>query len=237
MKRRYSDGVDIRLAAIAQYAGATPTELTTGLAAISDAAAQAQKAFEAGNDAGTAAPVEAGLAAVRSLRARLGSFGLTDQARYEIDFRLKTKERDYEDAVLAAHGLTFDAVADDGLVIGGQPVKLSLIAVNRGPSDVDISSVAIAGFDAPGACKTGPIKKDAIYTCSEDAHVPKNAKLTTPYFSDQYWKHPANNAINIFRTRCRVRNSLPANPVSRHVSRKGRRGGCPPRMYPFNIVT
>jgi LmbE family N-acetylglucosaminyl deacetylase len=193
------DGVDIRLAAIAQYAGANPpTELTAGLATIANAAVQAQKAFEAGNDAGTAAPVEAGLAAVRALRARLGSIGLTDQARYEIDFRLKIKERDYEDAVLAAHGLTFDAVADDGLVIAGQPVKLSLIAVNRGPSDVDVSSVEIAGFDGPGACKTGPIKKDAIYTCSEDAHVPKNAKLTTPYFSDHYWKHPANNAINIF---------------------------------------
>ncbi len=58
--------------------------------------------------------------------------GLDDGARYEIDYRLGLKERDYEDAVLAAHGLTFDAVADDGLVIDGQPVKLSLLAVNRG---------------------------------------------------------------------------------------------------------
>jgi hypothetical protein len=193
------EGIDFRLTALAQYAGSNPpAELTAALATIADAAAQAEKAFDAGNDAGTAAPVEAGLAAVRSLRARLGSFGLTEQARYEIDIRLKTKERDYEDAVLAAHGLTFDAVDDDGLVIGGQPVKLSLIAVNRGASEVDMTGVTIVGFDGPGTCKTGPIKKDAIYTCSEDAHVPKNAKLTTPYFSDQYWKHPANNAIDIF---------------------------------------
>src|SRR5580700_7211189 len=193
------EGIDFRLTALAQYAGSNPpAELTAALATIADAAAQAEKAFDAGNDAGTAAPVEAGLAAVRSLRARLGSLGLTEQARYEIDIRLKTKERDYEDAVLAAHGLTFDAVADDGLVIGGQPVKLSLIAVNRGASEVNVTGVTIAGFDGPGNCKTGPIKKDAFYTCSEDAHVPKNAKLTTPYFSDQYWKHPANNAIDIF---------------------------------------
>ena len=72
------------------------------------------------------APVEAGLTAVRALRARLGSLGLSDAARYEIDFRLKIKERDYEDAVIAAHGLSFDAVSDDGLVIEGQPVKLSI---------------------------------------------------------------------------------------------------------------
>jgi len=193
------DGIDFRLAAIAQYAGSNPpAELTAGLAAIAGAAAEAQKAFAAGNDAGTAGPVEAGLTAVRSLRSRLGSMGLTEPARYEIDFRLKVKERDFEDAVLAAHGLTFDAVADDGLVIGGQPVKLSLIAVNRGATEVNVTGVTIAGFDGAGACKAGSVKKDAFYTCGEDAHVPKNAKLTTPYFSDQYWKHPANNAIDIF---------------------------------------
>ena len=110
-------------------------------------------------------------------------FRLSDSARYEIDFRLKIKERDYEDAVLAAHGLTFDAVSDDGLVIRGQPVKLSLLAVNRGASDVNVTSVAIAGFDSPGACAAGAVKKDAVFTCTVEAHVPKDAKLTTPYFT------------------------------------------------------
>jgi LmbE family N-acetylglucosaminyl deacetylase len=194
------ESIDTRLVALAQFAGNNPpAELMTGLTTITEAATEAQKAFAAGNDAGTAGPVEAGLAAVRSLRSRLGAMGLTEDARYEIDFRLKIKERDFEDAVLAAHGLTFDAVADDGLVIGGQAVKLSLIAVNRGASEVNVTGVTIAGFDGPGACKAGAVKKDAFYTCSEDAHVPKDAKLTTPYFSDQYWKHPANNAIDIFQ--------------------------------------
>jgi hypothetical protein len=193
------DGVDTRLVALAQFAGPNPpAELTTGLASIANAATQTQKAFDAGNDAGTAGPIEAGLQAVRSLRARLASIGLSDSARYEIDFRLKIKERDYEDAVLAAHGLTFDAVADDGLVIAGQPVKLSLIAVNRGASEVNVTAVTIAGFDGAGTCKAGTVQKDAFYTCSEDARIPNNAKLTTPYFSDHYWKHPENNAINVF---------------------------------------
>src|SRR6185295_16599688 len=40
--------------------------------------------------------------------------------------------------------------------------------------------------------------KDAVYTCSADARVPQNAKLTTPYFTDDYWKTPANQAINTF---------------------------------------
>ena len=193
------DGIDFSLAALAQYAGPNPpADLKSGLAAISDAATQAQKAFADGNDAATAVPIETGLAAVRSLRARLNSLGLSDQAKYELDYRLRIKERDYEDAVLAAHGLTLDAVADDGLVIAGQPVKLTLLAVNRGGTEVNVTSVNIAGFDSTGSCKAGAIKKDAIYTCAEDAKIPNAAALTTPYFSDQYWKHPANHAISIF---------------------------------------
>lgn len=194
------DGVDTRLPAIAQFAGSHPPgALTAGLAAIAGQAKRAQTAFDSGNEAGAAVPVEAGLAAVRSLRAQLTSLQIPDSARYEIDFRLKIKERDFEDAVLAAHGLTFDAVAGDGLVIAGQPVTLSLLAVNRGASEVSISAVAIAGFDlAPHTCVPGSVKKDAVYTCVAAAHVPKNATLTTPYFTDNYWKNPANPAIDIF---------------------------------------
>jgi hypothetical protein len=193
------DGVDTSLPALAQYAGGSPPEaLTAGLAAIADQAKRARTAFDSGNDAGAAAPVEAGLAAVRALRAQLASLPLSDRAHYEIDFRLKLKERDYQDAVLAAHGVTFDAVADDGLIIAGQPVKLSILAVNRGASEVGVTSVAIAGFDTPGSCAPGSVKKDAVYTCSADAHVPKDARLTTPYFTDAYWKNPSNPAITAF---------------------------------------
>ena len=193
------DGVDTSLTGMSQFAGPRPPEgLTTGLAAIASAAQRAQDAFNSGNDAGAAAPVEAGLVAVRALRERLDSLGLTESARYEIDFRLKIKEQDYQEAVLAAHGLTFDAVADDGLVIAGQPVKLSMLVVNRGPSEVRVTGVTIAGFDAAAECKPGSVKKDAVYTCAADAHIPKDAKLTTPSFHDDYWKHPANPAINVF---------------------------------------
>ncbi len=192
------DGIDTRLTAVARFAGPKPpAELRDALAAISEEAAKAQKAFASGDDAGIAAPVEEGLTKLRALRARLGALGLTEDAGYEIAFRLKIKERDWEDAVLAAHGLSFEAIADDGLVTAGQAVKLSLIAVNRGASDVNIEA-AIDGFDSPTACKPDDVKKDAVYSCSSEARVPKDAQPTTPYFSDRYWKHPANPAINDF---------------------------------------
>jgi hypothetical protein len=193
------DGIDTSLAAVAQFAGAKPpAALTAGLEAIVNDARRAQIAFDAGSDAGTAAPIEDGLAKLRALHAQLGSLGLSDAARYEIDFRLGNKERDYEEAVLAAHYMTFDALADDGLVIAGQPVSLSIMAVNRGAVDVSVTGVEIAGFDTPGRCQPGPVKQDGVYSCTVAAHIPKSAKPTTPYFHDDYWKHPSNPAINIF---------------------------------------
>jgi len=193
------DGVDTRLEALVLYAGPhPPITLIAGIASIAGDAKLARTAFDSGNDAGTAAPIEAGLTAVRNLRAQLATMTLDDLARYEIDFRLRLKERDYEDAVLAAHGLSFDAVADDGLVVKGQPVKLSIVAVNRGASDVNVTDVAISGFDGPVACKPAAVKKDAVYSCASDAHVPMSVKPTTPYFNDNYWKHPENQAIQIF---------------------------------------
>ncbi|HJZ77497.1 MAG TPA: NEW3 domain-containing protein [Vicinamibacterales bacterium] len=200
------DGIDVTLAGIAQFAGQTPPDaLTTGLAAIVEQAQKATSAFAAGDDAATAAPIEAGLAAIRTLRSQLASLRLGDSARYEIDFRLRNKERDYQNAVVAAHGLTFDAVADDGLVVGGQSVRLSMLAVNRGTTDVDVTSVEIAGFDpaagagsADSACAANSVKKDAVFTCSAEMRVPTNAKPTTPYFTDVYWKNPSSPAINIF---------------------------------------
>ena len=193
------DGIDTSLSGLARYAGSDPPQaLVKGLAGIAAEGKRAQAAFAAGDDAGSAAPAEAGLLAVRALRAQLPSLGLSDSAMYEIGFRLNLKERDYQDAVLAAHGVTFDAVADDGLVVAGQPIKLSLLAVNRGASNVAVTGVTMTGFDGPGACKPEEVKKDAAYTCAADAHVPKDARLTSPYFHDDYWKHPESHAINVF---------------------------------------
>jgi hypothetical protein len=193
------DGVDISLTSIAQYAGANPpAALTSGLAAILEDGKKAQAAFAGGNDAGVAAPAEAGLVALRTLRGQLGGMGLTNAARYEVDFRLQLKEHDYENAVLAAHNLTFDVLADDGLVVPGQAVRLAVSASNRGAADVGVTKVDIEGFDTPGACEPAAMKKDASFTCIVEAHVPKDAKPTTPYFHDNYWKHPEQNAIQIF---------------------------------------
>src|SRR6187402_1939971 len=103
--------------------------------------------------------------------------GLSDEARFEIDFRLNRKEQDWQDAVLAAHGLSFVAVANDGLVVAGQPVQLSLVASNRGPSDVAVTGVDIAGLDGAGTCTPGDLKTNEAFSCAVSAAIPASAKV------------------------------------------------------------
>lgn len=167
-----------------------PAALTTALAAIAEQADQAKQAFDYGNDARTAAPIEAGLTAIRSLRAQLGSMGLSDTAKYELDFRLGVKERDYENAVILAHGLTFVAAADDGLIVNGQPVRVQIAASNRGATDVSVTNVKVSGLDGATACAPGTAAKNAVYTCTSNGTVPANAKATEPVLHRQLLEEP-----------------------------------------------
>src|SRR5262245_5632202 len=161
------EGIDVSLTGLARFAGATkPPALTSALAAIAANAVRAQQAFDAGKDADAAVAIETGLTTLRTLRASLNTMGLSDDARFEIDFRLKTKQADYENAVLTAHGVSFNAIANDGLVIAGQPVNLSFGAVNRGATDVTVSSVAIHGFEGAGTCSPGTMATNGVFSCS-----------------------------------------------------------------------
>jgi LmbE family N-acetylglucosaminyl deacetylase len=195
------DGIDTTVNGIARFAGATPpAALVSGLQAITDQANAAKRAFDSGNDAATVAPIEAGLTAVRALRSQLGSMSLTDEARYEIDFRLANEEQDWVNAVIQSHALEFYAVDDDGLVVAGQPVQLTVSMTNRGATPVEVTAVEIKGFDSPGACAAGSAAKDGVFACNVPATIPRNAKATTPYWHDTYWANPvkSNPARNTF---------------------------------------
>ena len=81
------DGIDLSLSSLAaKFAGANPPEQPgpPRIAAIVQQAQSAKKAFDAGDDAGTAAPIEAGSPAVRALRGQLATIEITDAARFEI---------------------------------------------------------------------------------------------------------------------------------------------------------
>lgn len=178
------DGVDTSLAGLLQYGGATPpAALREGIAAITRRGIGAQKAFQGSPDPASTLPdLLAGLTAVRALRAGLGSMGLGDSGQYEIDFRLKQKEDQFQQAIVVAHALRIDVVADDGVVMGNQPIRVTATVANRGPDDVSVKSVKLSGFDGDAACTLGPIKNTPNFTCASAVKIPANAKLTNPYW-------------------------------------------------------
>ncbi|MEO5895128.1 MAG: PIG-L family deacetylase [Vicinamibacterales bacterium] len=177
------DGIDTSLASLATFAGDhPPAVVTTGLAAIASRVTAASKAFEAGGQAAALPDLLAGLVAVRTLRSGLAASGASDIAQYEIDFRLKRKQDQFQDAIAIAHALRIDALSDDGLVVAGQPVNVSLMVANRGASDVTVKAVTLAGLEGSTACAPGPAVPATPFACDAEVKVPAGAKMTGPYW-------------------------------------------------------
>jgi len=158
------DGVDTSLASLAAYAERAPKELTDGLAAISSAAQAAQKAFDTANDEATLTPLLDGLSAVRALRGALRTLAVDDAAKYDIDFRLRQKEAEFQQAIVLAKGIKVETLANDGVVVPGQSVKVNVIVANRTAGDVAVKQVTFDGFDpstssgqAPGNGSGAPL--------------------------------------------------------------------------------
>ncbi|MCU1384279.1 MAG: LmbE family protein [Acidobacteria bacterium] len=143
------DGVDSSILSLSRFAGArAPKDLTEGLTAISASAQAAQKVFDTVNDEATMKPLMDGLFAVRVLRRELRAMAIDDTGKYEIDFRLRQKEGEFQQAITLAHGVKIEALADDGVVVPGQAVKVNVIVANRGTGAVAIKNVKFDGLTA-----------------------------------------------------------------------------------------
>ncbi len=205
------DGIDSSLLSLARFAGArAPKDLTEGLTAVSNATAASQKAFDTVNDEATMKPLQDGLFAVRVLRRSLRSMAIDEAGKYEIDFRLRQKEGEFQQAITLAHGIKIEALADDGIVIPGQPVKVNVIVANRGNGEVAIKNVKFDGFEGDGACTltafTGggfgfpgggrggrganapaavpmsSVRKDQVAHCEPTLAIPAAARVSEPYW-------------------------------------------------------
>ena len=114
---------------------------SNALERIAIAAADARKGMQSAGSAATVPALARGLAAVRELRAALASMGLDETARFEIDFRLKPKEEQFSQALILAADLRLESLANDGLLVGGQPVQVRAIASRRGSVPVTAQRV------------------------------------------------------------------------------------------------
>jgi LmbE family N-acetylglucosaminyl deacetylase len=205
------DGVDTSLPGLAKFvAGRPPKDLADGLAVIANAAAAAQKAFDTANDEATVKPLLDGVFAVRVLRRELRRMTIDDLAKYDIDFRLRQKEGEFQKAISLAKGIKIEALADDGVVVPGQEVKVNVIVAHRGMGEVAIKNVRFEGFSGEAACamtafagnpfgfpgggrgrgaaNTPPaqpmssVRKDQVAHCEPTLTVPPTARMTEPYW-------------------------------------------------------
>jgi LmbE family N-acetylglucosaminyl deacetylase len=206
-ERSLFDGIDTTIAGLVRFAGARPPrELTEGLSVIAGSVQTAQKKFEESDEA-TLQPLLNGLYATRVLRSRLRALSIDDAARFEIDVRLRQKEREFQEASLIANGIRVEALADDGVVVSGQPVKVNVIVANRGASEVAIKGVKFSGFEGDGACvltlataagrgaapaapgssqtPVSALKKDTVVRCEPTLRIPADARVTEPYWRRQ----------------------------------------------------
>jgi LmbE family N-acetylglucosaminyl deacetylase len=198
------DGIDTSIPGLARFAGARPPkELTQGLAAIAGAVQLAQRRYDTESDDATVVPLLTGLRAVRTLRSQLGAIPLDENGRFEIRTRLLQKEREFQQAILAANSIRIEALADDGVVVPGQPVAVSLIVANRGTSDVTVKQVKFEGFQGDANCvltaptaggrgrgnaapPAGPalstLHRDQVAQCMPTMGVPTNTHVSEPYW-------------------------------------------------------
>ncbi len=177
------DGIDTTLPGLAQYvAGPVPEALSSGLAEIAGRAGEARRALDAAGMEETVAPLASGLAALRGLRSRLTGLGLDAAAQFEIDFRLAREEDEFQEALLVARALRVDLLADDGLVVPGQPVNVQAIVANRSGGAVRVEGVSLSGFEGQASCAAEELKPAGIYRCASAVGIPANAPLTTPYW-------------------------------------------------------
>ncbi|MFA5909069.1 MAG: PIG-L family deacetylase [Vicinamibacterales bacterium] len=187
-EREVFEGVDTGLRSLLAFAGANaPAELGARLDTIGATVADARKALAAGGTNAAVAPLARGLRALRELRAGLAAMGLSDDARFEIDFRLAQKEPQFSQALMLAADVRLDALAQDGLVPAGQGVAVNLMAANRGTTAVAIEAKVnglIGGGNPPAAvaaCK-GELTKGGTQNCSAAMAVPADARLTAAHF-------------------------------------------------------
>jgi LmbE family N-acetylglucosaminyl deacetylase len=177
------DGVDTTLVGLARYAGATPpAPLAEALTRIADAVNEARTAVAATGSAAAVPPLAAGLRQVRALRTALAGMTLDAAARYEIDTRLALKAEQFARALVLAADVRVDAIANDGLVVAGQPVQVRVLAANRGDRDVTAGAV-VTGLASPtGDCAPAPLAAKASRDCRFTATVPADARLTAAHF-------------------------------------------------------
>jgi LmbE family N-acetylglucosaminyl deacetylase len=178
------EGIDTSIAGLARFAGgaAAPAPLVTGLRQIGAGIQSAERALDTGAGVSATAPgLASALTAIRALRAALKTIAMDETARFEVEFRLAQKENAAQEALVVSQGLRIEALADDGLVTTGQPIKAAAMGTNNSTNEVRVQGVSWSGFGAaPQACSR-ILSAGESFSCAAEGSV-GDLPPTSPYW-------------------------------------------------------
>lgn len=182
------DGVETGLAAIEKHAeppSAAPF-LHEGLIRLQEQIEAAFDAFDAENLSAAAPPLAQGLGIVRRLRGRIHKSDLSGPAKAQIDFLLRHKESDFQEALRRALQLTLEAVVDDGVIVPGQQFELTASVANGGSETVDSARLRIhipAGWDVEAeTADPFAIEPASVLERKFKIRASPSAEFTEPYW-------------------------------------------------------
>lgn len=122
------EDIDTRLTGIAGFAGAAASQLKGQLAEVQTAADEALAKYNPLGTTSVTEPIARGLKKLREISSGLGSLGMSQIELYEINFLLKQKQADFEDALLKSEGVVVDCLSDDEAVTPGQTIDVTVVA-------------------------------------------------------------------------------------------------------------
>jgi LmbE family N-acetylglucosaminyl deacetylase len=176
------EGIDVSVRGLVRFTGDQPVPaVATALQAIQQSVIDATAASRSRGPAFAIPPLVAGLRATRALRGGQARMVADEAARYEIDFRLAQKERQFQDALGLAASVRVDALADDGVVTPGQAANVTTYATAGTAGSPELRGASLNGFDGSlGSCG-GDLSKPI--TCKAAVKIPTSTHLSTPYWT------------------------------------------------------
>jgi len=141
------DGIDVSLLRLASAVPAGDARVAFVAQDVEQLRLQTEAAlgaYDARDPAQAAPPLAAALDLARKLRTRLQKAPLAEAVRTDLLDRLAQKERELQAALPLAHGLAFEATADDDEVTPGQTFSVTAKVWNQGPSVVRVDELSLA---------------------------------------------------------------------------------------------
>jgi LmbE family N-acetylglucosaminyl deacetylase len=184
---------DISVKALSRFARGEEDRagfLAAGLSAIQDAAVEAEAAYDPKSLGKVIPALRKGLISTRSLIEQVKGSGLSDLAKSNLLNRLDRKVTEFEHAMILAHGVVFQAVANDGDVVRGQAFDVRALVVNQGDGPVHLEGIYLnvpTGWSVVGKLdKTGELapgqRAQVTFTITAGAA----ARYTQPYWKRNF---------------------------------------------------